>query len=322
MIGEVVESRPTGGLWAGFFAVVGVLLGVLFLAAPKKDGWPTVFLPFGIAAGIWLGRDRPTVFRIADDHLQFDQPAERVVRFEHLEAVVTAGDRAASRAAIQLNHADGVTVIPARLTVPSHELLAFLESQRPRTRSPRVPAALDGYRADQVAKFGEDHVYTFAGRPKMIHRGRSYKGVYAMLGLAAAAVVMGVAGRVTQGNFDNAWLGRGFGVALFGSFIALILFLSGRSLEGHAQAHAGLVITPVGLALVQGDSQGKLRWDEVKAIEYPPVKRMGVTRTANSKNGIGLLVDGAYIVILDYYNRPASAIYNILCDYWNGGRPA
>ncbi|QEL15145.1 hypothetical protein [Limnoglobus roseus] len=322
MIGEVVESRPTGGLWAGFFVVLGLLFGIVFLVAPKKDGWPTVFLPFGIAAGIWLGRDRPTVFRIAEDHLQFEQPTEHMVRFEHLEGVVTSGDREASRTTIQLNHADGVTVIPDRLTVASHELLVFLESKWPRTRSPRIPASLHGYREDQVAKFGEDHIYTFAGRPKMIHRRRSYKGVYAMLGLAAAAVVMGVAGRVTQGNFDDAWMGGGLGVALFGLFIALILFLSGRSLQGDAQAHSGLVITPVGLALVQGDSKGKLRWDEVKAIEYPPVKRMGVTRTANSKHGIGLLVDGAYIVILDYYNRPAPVIYNILCDYWNGGRPA
>ena len=52
------------------------------------------------------------------------------------------------------------------------------------------------------------------------------------------------------------------------------------------------------------------------------VKRMGTGRTSESKHGIGILVDGAYIVIKDHYHRPAHEIAACLREYWNGGRPA
>lgn len=318
MIGDVVESRPAGAGCAVSFLIAGVLFGTLMVFAPKKDAWPVGALPFGVAAGILLSRGRPTVFRVEETQLQFEQPTDEVIRYEDLEAVVTTGDRR-GRFPIQLNHNNGATVIPDRLSVSSEELLAFLESKLPRVRKPPIPSALIGYRDEQAAKFGEERVYSFVGRPKAIHR-PSYTGVGAMLGFAVAAVVMAAVGTVADPR-NESWLGAGLGLALFGVFIAFVLYVSGRALKT-SDARAGLVVTPVGIAMVQGDSKGKLRWDEVRAIEHPPVKRMGTARTANSRNGIGLLVDGAYIIILDYYNRPAEVIYDLLHDYWNGGRPA
>ena len=44
-------------------------------------------------------------------------------------------------------------------------------------------------------------------------------------------------------------------------------------------------------------------------------------RIPDVKNGVGLMVDGAYFVIADHYRHPVGLIYLYLREYW-GGRSA
>ncbi|HUR54718.1 MAG TPA: hypothetical protein VMZ71_11340, partial [Gemmataceae bacterium] len=72
-----------------------------------------------------------------------------------------------------------------------------------------------------------------------------------------------------------------------------------------------LVVSPGGVAMVQGVHRGKLRWDELLSIEYPAKEGAGGT-------GIALRVAGAAVIIADYYDRPLSEIRRCLKHYWGG----
>ncbi len=318
MTGEIVESQPSGGRAAALFTVLAFLLGALLLAVPKNQGWPVAFLPLGIAAGIWLGRDRRVVFHIAETRLEFERPQESFVEYESLESVTIRRKRGSEHFPIQLRHRGGTTNIPAQLSVSSLRLLHFLDERLPPFRNENLPDALVGFREEQIAKFGEDRVFSFGGRMKGAEP-PSYKWIGALLGLALSAIFMWIIGCLAQPASQTEWTQAGLIIAFFSTFFAFLNWLSGRSKQKRDTRQSGLIVGPTGIALLQGDVKGKMRWDELKAIEHPPVKRFGTRRTADSKHGIGLLVDGGYIVIFDYYNRPADEIYRILREFWNGG---
>ena len=61
-----------------------------------------------------------------------------------------------------------------------------------------------------------------------------------------------------------------------------------------------------------------MRWDEVRAIELPAQPRFGLTTAGGAKGGIGILVEGAYLVIADFYDRPLAIIHTRLSRYWGG----
>ena len=212
MTGEVIESRPGGGGCAIALAVAGVLLAGLFVLVPDKSAWPITVLPFGAALGFWLGRPSPTRFRVEADGLDFGRPTDEVIRFADLEMVTTPAAAGPRNFPIQLNHAGGVAVLPPRLSVPSEELLAFLEGKVPRVRRRPVPPALHAYREEQIAKFGEDRVYTFVGRPKLATAAPSHAAAFGMVGFTAAAGVMAGRGFAPAGKDRAAWLVAGAGV--------------------------------------------------------------------------------------------------------------
>ncbi len=317
MIGERVESYPRGSVWAIVFLVLGIALGALLLLAPKKDAWPIAFLPLGIAAGIWLGRESRVVFRVESRGLEFEEPHPFPLDYDAIRWVSAHVKRGPFP--MTLHHTGGTTILPSKLSVTSNDLYEFLITSAPPPDTSAVPKSLVSFRDEQIAKFGEERVFSFVGGPPNIEP-RSYRGIGAMIGFSLAAIPMGIAGHSFVDS-KAGWIEGSTGAFFFGLFIALILFFARMASSSQKSNPSGLVIAPTGLALAQDDIQGKLRWDEVQAIEHPPVKRMGTAQTANSRHGIGIQVEGAYIVIKDRYHRPAREISQCLKSYWNNGRP-
>jgi hypothetical protein len=70
---------------------------------------------------------------------------------------------------------------------------------------------------------------------------------------------------------------------------------------------AGLVISPAGLALVQGNVRGEMRWAELKDLRY---------KTRTSAAGIVLKFEGAEVGIINIYDRPLYLIYERIREYW------
>jgi hypothetical protein len=112
---------------------------------------------------------------------------------------------------------------------------------------------------------------------------------------------------------------------LFGGLLALLLWAVSRqtnaALGVKRWRRSGLVLGPDGLALVQGDLRGNLRWDEVLNVTLkgrPTGFGVGYERTGR---GIHLKVEGAAIVIADVYNRPLHAIYQRILKCWEEWGP-
>jgi hypothetical protein len=72
--------------------------------------------------------------------------------------------------------------------------------------------------------------------------------------------------------------------------------------------NASLAISPEGLAMVQGEMKGELRWDEVQSVRANK-KPLGGFRLSSATPGpaIVLKVQGATIHIADIYESSASA---------------
>jgi hypothetical protein len=102
-----------------------------------------------------------------------------------------------------------------------------------------------------------------------------------------------------------------------GGFLSLVLWLAGRQPRRAAGAgkrrRSGLVIAPDGLALLQGDLSGEMRWEELRDVKL--AERAGPNSTAP---GIVLQVKGAAITITDVYDRPVALIHQQICHYWRG----
>jgi len=79
---------------------------------------------------------------------------------------------------------------------------------------------------------------------------------------------------------------------------------------------ASLVICPVGLAMVQGDMEGELRWNEVLNVELRSRAQGFHLTSETTRPGIVLSVEGARIVIADIYDRPLQDVYENILHYW------
>jgi hypothetical protein len=114
------------------------------------------------------------------------------------------------------------------------------------------------------------------------------------------------------------WLPVGILLAAFGGIFSLVFWRLGTATRVRIKnwRKASLVISPVGLAMVQGDVQGELRWNEVQNVRLRGrAKGIHVT-SETTMPGIVLSVEGAKILIADIYDRPLAAIYENILKYW------
>ena len=122
-----------------------------------------------------------------------------------------------------------------------------------------------------------------------------------------------------------AWMG--FGVAL--GVISLMCLLTSMQTSRYIASavprwqESSLLISPSGIAMIQGNMRGHMRWDELRDI------RMGTGRSRSSfvlSNQPGLLpairleVAGATILVFDIYDRPLATIAKVIRQLWQQWR--
>jgi hypothetical protein len=76
------------------------------------------------------------------------------------------------------------------------------------------------------------------------------------------------------------------------------------------------VISPVGLALTQGTTQGQMRWDELRGVHFRVIPKQFRLQHHDHLTGIILKFEGATLAIADIYDRPLHIIYQRIIDYW------
>ncbi len=316
MIGRRIEGQP-GLPWVAMTLMItgivlvtaGLLTGVTPLAIASA-------LPLTLGSLFWLfRRDRPFAASLTEQGIDVVNPVLNIpyTAVQNLRAGGYAYDPAEFHersCAIEVEHESGSLVIPARLNVQSHELYRFLAAQVTGSGSRDVNPALAEYLENQEATFGSEAIWTCCGV-----RRKGLQPVYQTLrtfglGLFLAGLVWAVFGFSGHGEV---WQVVGVVIGVFG----IVLFLA--SLAGYLSAYttvgmrkrASIVIGPQGMAMVQGEIQGVIRWPELLDVRFQPWPqvRSFVVSHQNAAPGILLRVKGADIVISDIYDRPLHVIH-------------
>lgn len=322
MIGEVVTSRPGGTVAAVvFFALAATFFGV---ALANQSAHAAVFaiLPLALGFAALLSGDPRVEFEVTADGLSLTAPDVAFVRYDDIRGLTAPVSGSGTDFAIQVYHTDGVLRIPAGLSVPSRELYEFLLDHLPPVEAANpdnVPAKLRDFLAEQLRLFGSEKVFVFRARafpPVFSYRRHVGYSLGVLLG-ALGWIVVGFTLDASGVKGAAGWGGGGivlFLLALLFTFLFWRASDRGRAGNWHESC---LIVSPAGIALLQGQLRGKMRWDEVRAIEYPAKPRFGLTSAGSPRSGIGLLVEGAYLIIADYYDRPLSKILSSLHTYWD-----
>lgn len=317
MTGTVIESLPAKRGMAVLLSLVAGGLCALAIVFQSVHLAVVAILPLALGVVNWARSEPSFRFAISEEGLLFELPDPIAIRYDEVLGVTAPRPHESDRFAIQIYHPSGVIRIPSRITASSRALYQFVLSQLPITStraSVDVPSSLRSFVAEQVKLFGDDKVYLFLARP---HPPISSHRQYVAYSIAVAVVgLIWIAVGVISNSEATAWIGVGVALALVGSVCTWgFSRMSGANRVSNWQDSC-LVISPGGIALLQGPLHGKMRWDELRRIEFPAKSHFGLATPGGVNRGIGLQVEGAYLVIADYYDRPLALIHARLWAYW------
>lgn len=319
MIGQRVESR-FGLPWLALgFASIGLTMAGGGIALGERPLLVGSALPFAIAV-CWLifCVDRPFAAEFLEDGIEVDGHGSPI-SYASLRGVRIGGrphDPSNFRKAsmpIQVEHEGGQFLIPARLNVPSHEVYRFLASCVPTCGERQVHPTLAEYLERQEGYFGPERVWIYraASRPRGVGRFRRFRAL--CTGLILGGIAWIVAG--SSGFVEQQWAGAGIMCSLVGVCFFLVTLAND---SGPAQAiknwkNASLVIGPQGMAMIQGDVQGEVRWPELLDVRFGS-RASSFRLTQGPVGGIILKLKGADVLIADIYDRPLYVIHDRILD--------
>lgn len=327
MIGKRVESRPS-------FPVMGVLLSLaavaLLVAAALVPNFQIAIgaiVPGIMAATLFLSRDPQVAIVFTEEGLEHETAGMAgLIPYHAIESVWTPRRKmdpsleGARSYPIVVGHADGELRLSNKLDVPSDEVYRHLLRSVPIGGSDEVHDDLAEYLAEQRAEFGDDHVWSYRAALKQV--GPSYRRLRAVL---VAAMVGGIAwigfGAVSNGMGNDttgwSWIAGGVLVmVLAGVFWLASLASSNAGTKFKGWKESSLVVSPLGLALVQGNVRGEMRWDELREVKLIDVGSFRLRDQRTAGRGMLLRVEGAGIFVPDIYDRPLYAIHQAILHYW------
>jgi hypothetical protein len=322
MTGKLIESRPgfpVAGMIFFLFAAALVVIGIV-----KGTGHPAIgaILPFLIGVALFVTGPRSFQAEFLEDGMQVHIPTAIFISYDHLEGLWGRGRSSDPTRhgpysfAMQVIHKDGVLQIPARLNVPSDDVYLFLYEHFPPEGSRGVSRELEDYLAQKEADFGQERVFAYRARS---HQGQAMGHTRAAW-VSFAVLLTGIVWiPIGIGVKTEAWWACGILLILFG-FLFMVAFLaSGKRITRGIKnwRKASLVISPVGMALVQGDVKGEMKWDELRDVQLK--SRPGsfqFTTDANPYPGIILKFEGANVRIADIYDQPLRIIFERIRAYW------
>lgn len=328
MIGQTIESRPRPPLGVIFWLIGAVVLDVLAVVNGNINLAVGSFFPWLVALFLWRLRERALTVRFTETALAVEEPPLEVP-YADLQGLLAprrpinpfkAGPRSY---VIGVIHRDGVLHIPDRLNVPSDEVYSFLFGRFSPGGSRDVPKLLTDYLRHKERIYGPERVWSYRARTRL-GQGLQPRRLRAFfLALLLSGIIWLIWGSVRR---EEGWVAGSVAPLIFGGLFSLLLWLMNRR-PGYAAARqwkkSGLVISPDGMALVQNDLVGELRWDELRDVKLSRSNSWQFFQLVPDWHGgtaanILLKVEGAAIVIADVYDRPLALIYQNICHYWRG----
>jgi hypothetical protein len=327
MIGERIESGQSIGVAPILLGLAAFVLVGFSLMAGSPHLAVFAILPFALAIAAFVSGESPVAFTITEEGLAFEQPDLDFVRYSELGGITAPVSRnPGNHFAIQIHHTTGAVRIPPDLNISSRDLYDFLVERLPPLEPAdpdAVPSGLRAFVAEQIQLFGVEKVFVYHARPFPPRPSYSRKLAYAVATICAAVAwfVVGIILEGTKKGEGAVWAGFGCMISFLGLLFAFTFLRANARGWPRNWRDACLVVSPGSIAMVQGKLRGKLRWDELRAIDYPAKPRFGLSTHGGARRGLGLLTDGAYFIVADLYVRPLADIRRALDGYW-GGRDA
>lgn len=204
---------------------------------------------------------------------------------------------------IYVYHQRGTFRIPALHETAMSDLFTLLRAAMPQT-IPAASSRVSNYFQTQRQVFGDDKVWAYVQRPTF--RSREFGG-HRLIGLTL--MLSGPAWLVGGIAVNAPWL---FCTAIALLVIGPVIWQSAGS-EANSSIRklrdSCLVISPVGIALTQGELIGELRWAEVRSAK--------LVLPSSKLSRVQLQVEGARIDLLDVYDGPLNEIHDRIVAYLN-----
>jgi hypothetical protein len=138
--------------------------------------------------------------------------------------------------------------------------------------------------------------------------------------VAAGIVWIALASILPSGKIDppEPWIVNGIVLVIVGFVVWLCLFFGQRHPNSgiRKRDQASVVIGPSGLAMTQGNTKGRMRWEELRDVHLSTGTQSFRFGGDLGPAGIRLVVEGAQIVVADIYDRPLPLIYGRIRRYW------
>jgi hypothetical protein len=327
MIDSTIQSKRHFSWWAAVFFTLGLGLVVWGMVMPSRHLAILSILPFALSVSLGLIPPRPFAAHFTADSMEVMNPPVTVpyasiVSLRSARGSVTLEKLGKGQFTFNVIHHGGVVTVPAAIDAPSRDVFLFLADKLSPCASRAVPPMLAGYFKRHAETFGEDKLLTYKAREHLGHKfGYRRSPVFWLTIAATGAIWIGIA--LVAGQGFVTWMGVGIPALLFGFFGWLIALVASAASPANGISkwqESGLVISPVGIALVQGDLRGELRWDELRDVKRKAQSAGGaiLTSSSNVVHGIGLEVEAAHFVIADIYDRPLFMIHRQLMKYWRG----
>lgn len=319
MTDKRIESIKRVSRGATLCLVAAVVSMTLAFVTGEVD-WILATIPLLLLAGaIWLSSDPYFAAELHETAIEFQHPP-RVIPYANIQAV-QASRRSFDPATpgpqhypIYLVDEDGPVRIPPHLNVPSDDVFLDVLARLPECGSRKVHPMLQGYLSKMEQTFDADKIWTFRTRfhlDSTLPRRRHLAICTAILLTGLLWISLGPSLKKNE-----AWQWWGLCLTILGGLFLLIFSLRSKPFQ---RLHgASLVISPIGLALVQGNLNGEMRWDELKDVKlrgkgFDPST---VLILDTDHAGISLSFEGVNICIKDCYDRPLSVIHTCIMRYW------
>ena len=312
MIGTRIESSPSlpvSAIILGAGWVISVVLALVSRNVHVAIGG----LPLAcFAAARLLARERPLRLEVEHEGLNLVD-THQTIPYASIRSLSPASHSAEqTQFAIDVCHAEGRLTIPASIDHSSKTLDAFLRSRLVPQPQGFVHPALQNHLREEQELFGAEKVFCFSPRERLDppRRGSTLRGIG--LGMLATGILWGL-----SGVFSELWIIPGIILGLFGGIFFLASYARRSTVDrivknGHEST---LLVTPTGIALMQGNLKGKLRWDEVHAVKMTGPASFSLTPVVS---GLTIQIAGSQITIMDIYDEGLPVIQQRINAYFSG----
>lgn len=316
MIGKTIEAKGKVGFWGYFFLMLGVFLLVAGLSRWNTGLilWSSAPLILGLV--LWLTREKPLCFDIESEGLLIHHP-QAAIPFSDIKGVRVLGKATARQFPIEVTHAFGKLVIPSAIPAGSRCLYRFLSEAAGLPTGEALPKGLDEYRVRQGAKFGEEKILVCQLSNALINKGRRPRVWMSWFSLVLIGAIWCYFGQEQQGKLNTMFTLWGVIFVVVGFVIGKFM-LAGVTIQlRHLPKPGGLVVSPVGFALIDGPLQGELKWGEVQGMKLR--RASGFDKDLYR---IDVSVAGSTIQLRDIYQFTVQEIYQQMETMWGheGGK--